>query len=503
MNIYLFSNKIMLVPYISNLEIMSKYSQKIDNLLTDIDPSIKLNINIDLLDNSSIKNIYDSAIKAKNSDFNVKKIKQSELRSIHTKDEYPLSYIFFKCLYETNLLDRILSHSPDITDLHTFMNWYRENIDHVDFDLIHKIMDDLITVDNDNNNDNNNSNDTTYDELKLVYMLMFKPTDVRKILHDSIYNNKFISVDVQYAIESTDLEYFEYVINDKHTLNIFVPKGKTQPDLEKVAIIIDMMENLAKIYPTNNIPYVNLTIIFSDQKKNVYPWTNVLCCDNINSGSTYPGKYITCWRREEFYKVLIHELFHYYKFDFHNSDPYYQQLNKILKVPKINGSDMINESYTESVTILILIILRYVMQNNNMNDMNIYFIKNLKKEIAFIMFQLAKIIVIFGGIRFRDLITNKIVINQCTSFRSYFLLKLILLCNTTTLIHIINESMIISNERLIEFGNIINISWDTFLENEHNIQIIDNFIDYIKDAFEKEDERWIFRTCRMSVHDIF
>ena len=491
---------------------MSKYSQKIDNLLTDIDPSIKLNINIDLLDNSSIKNIYDSAIKAKNSNFNIKKIKQSELRSIHTKDEYPLSYIFFKCLYETNLLDRILSHSPDITDLHTFMNWYRENIDHVDFDLIHKIMNDLIIDDDNNNNNNdydNNDRADTYDELKLVYMLMFKPTGVRKILHDSIYNNKFISVDIQYDIESTDLDYFEYVINDKHDLNIFVPKDKIQPDLKKIALIIDMMENLAKIYTHDDIPYVNLTILFSDQKKNVYPWTNVLCCDNINSGSTYPGKYITCWRREEFYKVLIHELFHYYKFDFHNSDPYYQQLNKMLKVPKINGSDMINESYTESVTILILIILRYVMQTNNINntnnvdDMNSYFIKNLKKELAFIMFQLAKIIVIFGGVSFKDLVTNKIVIKQCTSFRSYFLLKLILLYNITTLIHIMNESMIFANEKLIDFGNTINMSWDAFLENKHNIQIIDNFIDYIKDAFEKEDERWIFRTCRMSVHDIF
>lgn len=527
---------------------MSKYSQKIESFLTDIDPSIKLTKPIS--ENISIKNIYNSVLEAKKTNVDIKIISQKLIKMIHTRDEYPLSYIFFKCLYETELLNRVLSHPPNITDLHTFMDWHRENIEYVNFDAIHNLMDDIIkNQDTKQNKDKkeellnefDNIDDTPqnvsdeeiekstnnamnkfveiidqineldiYEELKTVYTLMFKTTGVRKILHDSIYNNKFISIDIQYDLESVDLEYVECIINNRHKLNIFVPKGKLHPDLKKVATTIIMMENLAKIYNIEKeLPVVNLTIIFSDQKKNVYHWTNTLCCDNINSGSTYPGKSIVCWRREEFQKVLIHELFHYYKLDFYQMDPYYQQLNTMIHIPKITGTDMLNESYTESCTTLILIVFRYLMniqtdnpilinQNNEFND---YFIKYLKIEIAFIMFQVAKIITIFGGDSFEDMVTKKIVIKQNTSFRSYFLIKLILLCNTDSLLNTLNESMIMSNERLILFGELINDSWNNFVKNTHNLQIINNFIKQIKKAYEKEDDKWIFKTCRMSVND--
>lgn len=528
---------------------MSKYSQKIESFLIDIDPSIKLTKYAS--DNKSIKNIYNSVLDAQKTNFDIKIISQKLIKMIHTREEYPLSYIFFKCLYETELLDRVLSHPPNITDLHTFMDWHRENIEYVNFDTIHKLMDDLIKKDTSDRiiikdkkdkllNELDNIDDTPqnvseeelekstnnamnkfveiidqineldiYEELKTVYTLMFKTTGVRKILHDSIYNNKFISVDIQYDLESVDLEYVECVINDRHKLNIFVPKGKSHPDLKKVATTIIMMENLAKIYNSEkDLPSVDLTIIFSDQKKNVYHWTNVLCCDNINSGSTYPGKSIVCWRREEFQKVLIHELVHYYKFDFNKSDSYYQQLSTMIYIPKITGTDMLNECYTESCTTLILIVFRYLMNGHNneqisnqINNFDDYFIKNLKIEIAFIMFQVAKIINIYDGVSFEDLVTKKIIIKQNTSFRSYFLIKLILLCNTDNLLNILNEFMVMSNERLISFGELINESWDTFLKNTHNIQIIDNFIKQINEAYEKEDDRWIFKTCRMSVND--
>lgn len=513
---------------------MSKYSQKIESFLSHVEPSIKLTKQI--TDNVCIKNIYDSVLKAQKTPINIKITNQTLLKMIHTRDDYPLSYIFFKCLYEKDLLQRVLSHPPDITDLHTFMDWHRENIEHVNLDIIHRLMDSLIKDQYDKKKDDkkkelvyefDNIDDTPhdipldelekvtdqkmtevfnkmfdvdiYEELITVYTLIFKPMGARKILHDAIYNNKFISIDVQYDIESVNLEHIECVINDKHKINMFIPEGKTRPDLKKIATTIMMMEHLAEMYNNNpiGIPLVDLTIIFSDQKKNVYHWTNMLCCDNINSGSTYPGKSIVCWRREEFQKVLIHELFHYYKFDFHSSDPYYQQLDSMIQVPKIIGSDMLNECYTESCTIIILIIYRYLMLN-----MDSDFKKYLKTELSFIMFQLGKIISIFGGDSFRDLVTEKTIIKQNTSFRSYFLLKLILLCNIDALLDVMNESMIVSNERLLAFGNLINSSWNDFLTDTNNIYIINTFIQQITHAYEKGDDRWIFKTCRMSVNDI-
>jgi len=475
--------------------------------LHDVDPSINLNnnANANANDNTSINNIYNSATQAIKTQYDIKIIKEQQLNLIHERDDYPLSYIFFKCLYETELLNRILSHPPDITDLHTFMDWHRENIEYIDFDLIHTIMNELY---HNNNNNNDNDNDV-YEELKLVYALMFKPTGIRKILHDAIYDNKFISVDVQYDLESVDLQYTEYLIDERHRVHLFVPKDKSIPDLTKIAVTINTMESLAKIYTDrSDIPPVDLKIIFSDQKKTVYPWTRILCCDNINSGSTYPGVSIVCWRREEFQKVLIHELFHYYKFDFYKTDPFYNQLSNMILIPKINESesdtDMLNECYTEACTIIILILIRYVMlnlNNNSTDDLYRYLISHLKIEITFIMFQVAKMISIFGGDSFNDYVTGKTIIKQRTSFRSYFMVKLLLLYNIYELLDFINDSMVVSNERLLQLGNLINSSWIKFLKDDHNIRIIDNFISQNKEAFNTDDNRWIFRTCRMCVND--
>jgi len=483
------------------VDLMSKYSKKIESFLYDVDPSINLNKNA--YDNISINNIYDSATQAIKPEYDIKIIKEQQLKSIHERDDYPLSYIFFKCLYETELLNHILSHPPDITDLPTFIDWHRENIEHIDFDRIHTIMNQLY------NDDDNENNSDVYEELKLVYALMFKPIGVRKILHDAIYDNKFISIDVQYDLESVDLQYTEYLINDRHTVHLFVPKDKPIPDLTKIAVTISTMENLAQIYTNGlNTAPVDLKIIFSDQKKTVYPWTRILCCDNINSGSTYPGVSIVCWRREEFQKVLIHELFHYYKFDFYKTDPFYHQLSSMILIPKIDDSDtdMLNECYTEACTMIILILIRYAMLNNDSdsgstNDMYEYLISHLKTEITFIMFQIAKIISIFGGDSFNDYVTGRIIIKQRTSFRSYFMVKLLLLYNIDELLDFINESMMVSNDRLLQLGNLINSSWIKFLKDDYDIRIIDNFISHNKEAFNTDDNRWIFRTCRMCVND--
>jgi hypothetical protein len=477
-----------------------KYSKKIESFLAEIEPSIK----IDSISHKStaIRKIYESVIHAIEQTQEIKILEKSVLRSIHDKDQYPLSYIFFKCLGELNLMSVI----PEISDFRTFVDWHRENIDSIDFDKIHDFME--------------NPTKELDNELIDVYRSIYKTSGHRKILHDALYGNNFVSWDIQHDLESSTLHYTKYIINNKHIVHIFVPvldgirsddTVPDNPDIEIIAMLIDMMENLARIDKGTDGLAVNLTVLFSNQKKNVYPRTKVLCCDNINSGSTYPGKTIVCWRREEFYKVLIHELFHYHGFDFYSSNPYYENLKDMLIIPGINGIDMLNEAYTETSTIIILAIVQYV-NNMYLSEKSVpeldrglvkYVKQFLKKEIMFVLFQIAKILVVFGCDDVDMYINNKISIHQNTSFRSYFIIKMLLLSNIKDTIHMMDQGLTIGN-RLIDFGELINKSWTHLVQDEIRLKLINTFIEKVKTTYELDpaDVRWIYRTCRMCVNDM-
>ena len=130
--------------------------------------------------------------------------------------------------------------------------------------------------------------------------------------------------------------------------------------------------------------------------------------------------------------------------------------------------------------------------------------KFIEREILFLLFQIAKILVIFNCDNFNDYINNKILIKQNTSFRSYFIIKMILLLNINNLLNMINNNLSINNSRLIEFGDLINKSWEQMTENKIISDVINFFIKLINISYVNSDKKldWIYKTCRMSVDDL-
>jgi hypothetical protein len=122
-------------------------------------------------------------------------------------------------------------------------------------------------------------------------------------------------------------------------------------------------------------------------------------------------------------------------------------------------------------------------------------------ELSFSFFQLSKIILLFGGIEFNDIATNKIIIKQKTSVRSYFLIKLLLLYNINSLLELMDNSIFISSKRLLLFGKLINDSWMKFLNDNHNIELINKFIKYNKNNYDNKKNEWISKTSRMVIYD--
>jgi len=405
-----------------------KYERKIEEFF-----KIHKKENYVVLKEEKLKSIIDIITKSINKKYNIKLVSLNKLNKLHEKDEPPLLYFYFK---NNKLYNNEFKY---------FIDWYNINSFNIS-----RIM------------DKNN--------------ILFNPPKEREILH-KIYDNPFICIDIIQEIETNNIIHEKYLIDNKHNIDIFLLDEINKPDLNLIAIIIDFLKTISgKEYN------VNLVIIFTNHKKIITH--KILNCSNINSGSSQPTHIITCYRKEEFYKVLLHELIHYYKFDFYYTDKYYEKLEEKLLVPKIEGIDRLNECYTESFTIILFSCF-----------LSLYYKKKtiqeyINNEINFSLFQIAKILKLNEAKNFNEYLENKIIIKQKTSVRSYFFIKLFLLLNIDEFINFFNENYYIENKRLLDFGDLINSSYTKI-----NKSVIDKINYYINLEFE---DKWIFKTMRLT-----
>ena len=170
---------------------------------------------------------------------------------------------------------------------------------------------------------------------------------------------------------------------------------------------------------------------------------------NSHNTSTMPPVELFIWRKEEFEKVLVHELIHTLKLDFLT---YPEQLTKdILNYFNIPTDTQIRvgEAYVETWAVIINTILISKSVNN--------FFEHFEKEVLFSLFQSSKIMHHFGynclnkckmsmirahvDIREGDL-------RQETSVFSYFILKTGILLH----IHSFIKCCVNNNGNLIMFG---------------------------------------------------
>lgn len=440
------------------------------------------------LNNNTIKNILSLFYKQINDSHikqhSIKFIETGIIKSTHDKNEYPVMYIYFKNLQKYGILEKIINNCPVFNDFKTFLNWYRLNTIHIQFNLIETYI--------------SNNNDINIQIIQDIHNKCFNSTGYEGLLYSKIYNNRFLSLDIQQDIETTTIIYNKHIINNKHNIHTFLFDKNDIPNYKYIATIIEFMEKIALQYnqPT---PPVELCIIYTKQKKLINKNTEVLCADNINSGSTYPGIEITCWRKEEFYKVLIHELFHFYKFDFHSSSSSYNKLYKSIDVGTIEGTDSLNECYTECIAIILHSIYNAVLQNTNYDITHNYFKEFLNIELNFTLFQVSKIIVLFNGNTINDFFNHTIILKQNTSVRSYFIIKCLLLLNLNVLYSFISKSLIVNDIRLMEFGKLINDSKQQLLERNDIIEKINNFI---KNINITPYNNWLNTTMRMTIHSL-
>jgi hypothetical protein len=315
-------------------------------------------------------------------------IKTFDIKKIHEYGEYPLIYLAMLDLHKKKKLK--LKFEFDLNNFKDFVNWFRRNYREINLANILK--------------------DSKY------YEILYNPPEERQILHELLYDNIFISLDVIQHIECEDIIY-EIFKQDNITIHLYRLKDKESIDIELVLKIVKLFK---KIFNKNK--EIKLIFFIGEQKKYL-PEDEFICSDSVNSGLSIKNELIMIWRREEFYKVLIHELTHYYDVDFYITDNIYKILNKHFSdIIEILGVDRINESYTEIIALTIHSIVYEIIHKSKYNkDDKLTFTQIFNYEKLFSKFQVSKILNHMKLTDLSDILNNQI--KQMTSVCSYYIIK--------------------------------------------------------------------------------
>lgn len=475
-----------------NCDSLNKYSKKIIAFICSLVNDFSINYDdINFTINKFIEsNIYkqitkiiDDSYKSKYHLKNV--INKYHIMKAHQIKNYPMMYILFLKLYEKKLINEIFEKEYNfdeiIYDFKIFIIWFNEHSNEFDIERMHYIVSNYIK------NIKNINDDNDDDELQQIYTTMYGVNGHREELHKMLYNNRFLPLDVQHNAESFDMT--KYVINnDDFSLVIYSRDDdiKLNIMINNIIHIIYIMKSIGKII--NNETKPNIIILLGTQKKQLNEYDNLLSSTNINSGSSISGINIMIWRKEEIYKVLIHELIHFFEIDFNIFDEGYTKLNKYLcKKYNIEFIDCPNESYTECLAILINSCFVSFHTNIAIDQILLY-------EMIYTIFQISKILTFFEINSSDELYTKKIT--QTTSVFSYFIVKGALLCNLSNLINMMKDDVknIAIKNKVETFSNLVKQSL-----NNLYFQKIDNMIKIFKNI---KNQGFIMKTLRMSCFQI-
>ena len=240
--------------------------------------------------------------------------------------------------------------------------------------------------------------------------------------------NRFCPLNVQREIETS---HNIYCINngnfEKYSTNLKI-HSKSATNIKKIKTLHNYA--LLMFYLSNsNIRDVNLKLFLTSQKKYFPSEYKMLGPKEINTGSTLMGKYgnIKIWRKEELYKLILHEMIHYLHLDIKMNNkilPIYQTLYKIFNISD-DQKILINESYTETWACIINAIIVSYKFGDKLN----LFKKMIDYERLFSCFQIGKILRFFGYKNFDEFFNLSGKFNtepkwkQTTNVFSYHIIK--------------------------------------------------------------------------------
>lgn len=365
----------------------------IKNIIEFISKNKNKTIDCNLYDVNLIKNLLIIVKNTFNEHINLKydTIKIHKLHSNHCS-------LLFDLFKEYKSID-------NITD---FVKYYTLNQHNID----------LKTIKNDIKNN---------DKLINIYNKIYNNVG-RKEICDIFCNNTFVSIDVLTELETNDLINVTVNNEDLYLSVYYYDIKNVDVYLTNIIRIIKIIKNINTHFNHKNIKF-NVIMFLGNCTKNFSG--SVITPYNINSGSSIVNIYASVWRKEEYEKVLIHELLHFIETDF-ICDSTIDLQNKISDLIKYEGINSCNESYNETMAGIINMCYKSIKHDININ-------KIYEIELNFLYIQSAKMIMFFNGENIADLFNKKITIKQTTSALSYILFKMILFHNIFSTVDFIEK----------------------------------------------------------------
>lgn len=256
---------------------------------------------------------------------------------------------------------------------------------------------------------------------------------------------------------------------------------------------------------------IDIFLYLSEERKNL-PTVSGDTIDRIHVNTAFttpcaPKTEINIYRDEEWFKVLIHESFHCFGFDFSEHSSINSQVaSEILKKFPIASEILIYETYSEIwAEIMNVIITVSIETHGNHLSFGSMVESMLNKELFFSLFQCAKILDHFG-MKYEDLYREGVGGKQYrekTSVFSYYFLKTILLFQCNGFL----EWSIENNGDTIEFKNPetnVRKFTDALILSKYKDPMFVECLSQMNARFFKRKMRntMIYNTLRMTANEI-
>lgn len=344
----------------------------------------------------------------------------------------------------------------------------------------------------------------------------------------STYSNDYFPQEIRKVIETKNVNKILYycVLNErKITLTFFTFKNETNFAIyDKYAKQVFMLIAILTHYSSSECSKsLNIFIYLTDFKR-IIPDNNytILGSYNVNGGFTTScdkNSEIVVYRKEEWFKVLIHEAFHNLGLDFSkmNTNQFHSKIKQIFP---INSKFNIFESYCEFwARILNSAFCSYnVIDNKNDKDAFKTFLDFfIQIERLFSLFQCNKILN-FLGISYQNLyetdngshIARENLYKEKTNVFAYYIVTAFLLDNYVNVMNWCNKNNLScfkfnnSQRNLDLFYNLIENSYkrNEFLKN---LMCVSNYASKLNKKTNKNNKlanneiNNIFKTTRMTI----
>jgi len=324
------------------------------------------------------------------------------------------------------------------------------------------------------------------------------PNGIINIIDNSINYELFYSFSLFDKIINIHL----FIENDIRDINVY------NSYIDNILVLLCILSKYSFKRCSNKLTYY----IYLINLKKELPKTNleILSDINVNTGFTYtckPVNEIVIYRKEEWFKVLIHETIHNLGLDFSNMNILHFN-NKIKTIFKVESEVNLYEAYTECwARIFNCIFCSYYSPFINGNSYknfshNFNFYINMERIFGFL--QLVKILK-FMGLKYEDLYLNnneletkrKILYKEKTNVLSYYIITQVLLNNYQEFMLWCNSS----NLSLINFNKTYkNVDeFYKFIEQNYKTNSMMNGIICSEDLLKKIKNK---KSLRMSICEL-